>query len=134
MAVEYRDAPALAPPPGYSHVAIAPAGTLVLTAGAVPVDADGNVVGLDDPGAQARVVLDNLVVALEAGGAAPADVLKTTVYVVGGHASQLAVWDVVRSSSVGRAPSTLLGISSLGYRGQLVEIEAVAVTPSAPPR
>ena len=129
MAVEYRDAPALAPPPGYSHVAIAPAGTLVLTAGAVPIDADGNVVGEADPAAQAGVVLDNLVVALQTGGASPADVLKTTVYVVGGRENQLAVWDVVRGSSVGRAPSTLLGVASLGYRGQLVEIEAIAVTP-----
>jgi enamine deaminase RidA (YjgF/YER057c/UK114 family) len=125
--VEYRDAPALAPPPGYSHVALATAGTLVLTAGAVPLDADGNVVAPEDAAAQAIVVLDNLVVALEAGGAAPADVLKTTVYVVGGHAAQVAAWDVVRNSSVGRAPSTLLGVSSLGYRGQVVEIEAIAV-------
>jgi len=129
VAVEYRDAPALAPPPGYSHVAIAPAGTLVLTAGAVPLDADGDVVGPDDPAAQARVVLENLVVALETGGASPADVLKTTVYVVGGHENQLAVWDVVRGSSLGRAPSTLLGVAALGYRGQLVEVEAIAVTP-----
>ena len=128
MAVEYSDAPALAPPPGYSHVAIAPAGTLVLTAGAVPLDADGSVVGPGDPTAQARVVLDNLLVALETGGASPADVLKTTVYVVGGHENQRAVWDVVRDSSLGRAPSTLLGVASLGYRGQLVEIEAIAVT------
>jgi enamine deaminase RidA (YjgF/YER057c/UK114 family) len=126
--VEYRDAPTLAPPPGYSHVAVAPAATLVLTAGAVPLDADGNVVAPDDPAAQADVVLDHLVVALETGGASPADVLKTTVYVVGGHAAQVAVWGVVRASSVGRAPSTLLGVSSLGYRGQVVEIEATAVT------
>lgn len=128
MPVEYRDAPALAPPPGHSHVALASPGSVVFTAGAVPIDAHGNVVGLDDPAAQARVVLDHLVVALETGGATAADVLKTTVYVVGGHEAQLAVWDVVRGSSVGRAPSTLLGIASLGYRGQLVEIEAVAIT------
>jgi enamine deaminase RidA (YjgF/YER057c/UK114 family) len=128
VAVEYRDAPALAPPPGYSHVAVAPAGTLVLTAGAVPIDADGTVVGPEDPAAQARVVLANLLVALETGGASPADVLKTMVYVVGGHENQLAVWDVVRGSSLGRAPSTLVGVASLGYRDQLVEIEAMAVT------
>ncbi len=127
MPVEYRDAPSLAQPPGYSHVAVARAATLVVTAGAVPLDAEGSVVGADDPVAQARAVLGNLLTQLETGGAAPADVVKTTVYVVGGHEAQLAVWDVVRSSRVGRAPSTLLGVSSLGYRGQLVEIEAVAV-------
>ena len=127
MTVEYRDASTLAPPPGYSHVAVAPAGTLVLTAGAVPLDTDGNVVAPDDPAAQADVVLDHLVVALETGGASPADVRKTTVYVVGGHAAQVEVWDLVRASNIGRAPSTLLGVASLGYRGQVVEIEAIAV-------
>jgi enamine deaminase RidA (YjgF/YER057c/UK114 family) len=35
------------------------------------------------------------------------------------------VWDVV-SERLGRVPSTLLGVSCLGYPGQLVEIEAVA--------
>jgi enamine deaminase RidA (YjgF/YER057c/UK114 family) len=35
------------------------------------------------------------------------------------------VWDVV-SSRLGRAPSTLLGVSLLGYTDQLVEIEAIA--------
>jgi len=40
-----------------------------------------------------------------------------------------AVWDVVRSSPIGAAcpASTLLGVERLGYRGQLVEVEAVAV-------
>ena len=127
MPVEYRDASALAPPPGYSHVAIAPPGSIVFTAGAVPIGADGALQGEDDPAEQARVVLTNLLAALETGGATSVDVVKTTVYVVGGHEAQLAVWDVVRASALGRAPSTLLGISSLGYRGQLVEIEAVAV-------
>jgi len=124
---EYRDVPALAPPPGYSHVSVASPGSLVFTAGAVPLDADGRLRGEGDHAGQARLVLANLLAALEAGGARPGDVVKTTVYVVGGHEAQVAVWDVVRASEVGRAPSTLLGISSLGYRGQLVEIEAVAV-------
>ena len=126
MPVEYRDAPSLAAPPGYSHVAVA-AGTLIFTAGAVPLDADGTLVGPDDPVVQAGVVLENLVRQLEAGGASPAEVAKTTVYVVGGHEAQGAVWDVVRFSSVGRAPSTLVGVAFLGYRGQLVEVEAIAV-------
>jgi enamine deaminase RidA (YjgF/YER057c/UK114 family) len=35
------------------------------------------------------------------------------------------VWDVV-AKRLGRAPSTLLGVSFLGYPDQLVEIEAIA--------
>jgi hypothetical protein len=38
-----------------------------------------------------------------------------------------AVWEVVRASPFDGAASTLLGVSHLGYTGQLVEIEAVAV-------
>ena len=38
----------------------------------------------------------------------------------------MRVWDVV-AARIGRAPSTLLGVSLLGYPEQLVEIEAVAL-------
>jgi hypothetical protein len=34
---------------------------------------------------------------------------------------------VFRESPLATAPSTLVGVSALGYTGQLVEIEAVAV-------
>jgi hypothetical protein len=34
---------------------------------------------------------------------------------------------VVQTSPIARAPSTLIGVSLLGYTGQLVEIEAIAV-------
>ena len=74
-------------------------------------------------------MIANLLEALDAGGATPADVAKTTVYVVTPHGrGPLAeVWDVVRASPLAGAPSTLLGVSTLGYEGQLVEIEAIAV-------
>jgi enamine deaminase RidA (YjgF/YER057c/UK114 family) len=126
--VRLRTVDALAPPPGYSHVAVATAGTVVFTAGAVPLDAEGNLVGDGDALAQAEQVIGNLMAQLEAGGAAPADVAKTTVYVAGGdYGTQSAVWQVVRSSAIGSAPSTLVGVPTLGYRGQLVEIEAIAL-------
>ncbi|MGA8659752.1 MAG: hypothetical protein WB586_26830 [Chthoniobacterales bacterium] len=43
------------------------------------------------------------------------------------------VWSVVRASGLRTTPhtSTLLGVSMLGYTGQLVEITAVAVLPPA---
>jgi enamine deaminase RidA (YjgF/YER057c/UK114 family) len=114
-------------PPAYSHVAVA-SGTLVFTAGAVPLDADGKLVGPGDYAAQARQTLDNLRAQLEAGGARPEDVVKTTVYVATTVMEQLdAVWDVIASSDFAGAPSTLLGVAMLGYTDQLVEVEAVAV-------
>lgn len=125
--IEHFNAPGLSDPPGYSHVAVASGGRLVVTAGAVPLDADGNLVGRRDYVAQARQVLDNLALALQAAGAGGQDVLKTTVYVVAEDREDLTVvWRVVQESEVAAAASTLLGVSLLGYEGQLVEVEAIA--------
>jgi enamine deaminase RidA (YjgF/YER057c/UK114 family) len=118
----YRGAP-------YEYSAVA--GRLVFTAGACPLDADGRVVGLGDREAQAARCVDNLLLALAEHGAAAADLLKTTIYVVADQRVDLvAVWGVVEAR-LGRAPSTLLGVSMLGYEDQLVEIEAIAALPDA---
>ncbi len=123
------NAPGLARTPGYAHAATAPAGRLALTAGAVPLDVDGNLVGPGDLAVQTRQVLDNLGQALGAAGAGWEDVLKTTVYVVTEDRKDLAdVWEVVQDSLVAATASTLLGVSLLGYEGQLIEVEAVAVS------
>ena len=128
MAVELRNVDTLAAPPGYSHVAVGRGGTVVFTAGAVPLDAEGDLVGEGDTGAQAVQVIENLLAALQTAGAQPQNVAKTTVYVAGASfEAQSAVWQVVRSSEIGRAPSTLVGVPILGYRGQLVEVEAIAL-------
>jgi enamine deaminase RidA (YjgF/YER057c/UK114 family) len=126
--IERTNAPGLSQPPGYSHVVAASGSRLVTTAGAVPLDAEGNLVGPGDLHAQARQTLENLALALEAVGATWRDVIKTTVYVVAGEPADLsAVWVAVRESSVAGAASTLLGVSMLALEGQLVEIEAIAV-------
>ena len=67
--------------------------------------------------------------ALEAAGVTGDDVLKTAVYMVAKDKADLAaVWRMVQESEVAAAASTLLGVSLLGYEGQLVEIEAIAVS------
>ena len=127
--IEHLNAPGLSDPPGYSHAVVASGERLVVTAGAVPLDADGNLVGHGDYVAQTRQVVDNLELALRAAGARGEDVLKTTVYVVTGDRADLAaVWRVIQESEMAAAASTLLGISLLGYEAQLVEVEAIAVT------
>jgi enamine deaminase RidA (YjgF/YER057c/UK114 family) len=75
--------------------------------------------------------MSNLSVALEASGARLEDVVKTTVYVASNDRADLvAAGDVVRRH-FGRhdAPSTLVGVTMLGYAGQLVEVEAIAALP-----
>jgi enamine deaminase RidA (YjgF/YER057c/UK114 family) len=101
--IERRNVPELATPPGYTHVAIARGSTLVFTAGAVPLDAAGELVGAEDSAAQTNQVVANLLAALATGGAGPDDVVKTTVYVAGvDHDMDLAVWDSGLAAALGQ--------------------------------
>lgn len=130
--VELVRAPSLAQSVPYAYAARTP-GDLVFTAGACPLDEAGEVVHPGDPAAQAEQVMRNLGGALAAAGCSLADVAKTTVYVASADRADLvAAWDVVRAAFGDHdAPSTLLGVAVLGYPDQLVEVEAVAVAPSA---
>jgi len=113
----------------YAYAAVVGPGTTVFTAGACPLDADGATVAVGNVAGQARAVMANLVVALEAAGAQLTDVVKTTVYVASDRRPGLvAAWDVVRAAFGDHdAPSTLLGVTVLGWPDQLVEVEATAV-------
>jgi enamine deaminase RidA (YjgF/YER057c/UK114 family) len=121
----------------YAYAATTGAERTVYTAGACPLDADGRTVAVGDHVGQARQVMANLVVTLREAGAELTDVVKTTVYVATSRRDDLnAVWDVVHSTFGHHdAPSTLLGVSVLGWPDQLVEVEAVAVVagPAATP-
>jgi len=114
----------------YDYTAVAPEGALVFTAGACPLDPEGQIVGGDHK-EQARQALVNLRAALAEAGSSFDHVLKTTVYVVAHDRAELVrVWDVVEDAfAPSRPPSTLLGVSLLGYPDQLVEIEAIAMVP-----
>jgi enamine deaminase RidA (YjgF/YER057c/UK114 family) len=113
----------------YAYASVVPAGTrLVHLAGACPLDAAGRTVAPGDPAAQARQVMANLVQALADAGATPADVAYTRVLVASSDRDDLVtVWRVVRAAFGDHdVPSTLLGVTVLGYPDQLVEVEAVA--------
>jgi enamine deaminase RidA (YjgF/YER057c/UK114 family) len=113
----------------YAYASAVDPGHLLFTAGACPLDETGSVVGAGDVRLQARQVMANLTEALAAAGAGLADVLKTTVYVASNDRADLVnAWDIVRAAfATHDPPSTLLGVTVLGYEGQLVEVEAVAV-------
>ncbi len=117
----------------YAYAALVDSHRMIFTAGACPLDGDGHIVAEGNVIAQAAQVMANLTATLSAGGASLSDVVKTTVYVVSSRREELvSVWNVVRSAFGDHgAPSTLLGVSVLGYDGQLVEVEAVAAVRAA---
>ncbi|MFI5974461.1 RidA family protein [Streptomyces sp. NPDC051452] len=125
--------PGLFPPPTYSHASVVEAGTkLAFLAGAVPLDERGDIVGPGDPARQAEQVIANLREQLHSVGSDLRHVVATDVYVVSSEPATLSeVWEVVEASELSKGPhsSTLLGVSCLGYTGQLVEITATAVVP-----
>ncbi|UUZ57764.1 RidA family protein [Nocardioides sp. B-3] len=85
--------------------------------------------GAGDVTSQTEQVMANLTGALADAGCALTDVAKTTVYVASSaREDPVAAWQVVSAAFGGHdAPSTLLGVTVLGYPDQLVEVEAIAV-------
>jgi enamine deaminase RidA (YjgF/YER057c/UK114 family) len=114
----------------YEYSSVITAGSLVLTAGACPLNTDGRVVSPGDHTAQAERALDNLVAILARHGCGPEHLVRTTIYVVGERADLVRAWDVIAAGlSPHRPPSTLLGVALLGYADQLVEIDGIAAIP-----
>jgi enamine deaminase RidA (YjgF/YER057c/UK114 family) len=128
MSVNLIRSSRLFPDAPYAYASIAHPTGLIFTAGACPLDEHGQVTFPGDFGAQTRQALGNLRIALEEAGATFQDVLKTTVYVASGDRSDLVTaWNEVAAAFGDHdVPSTLLGVTVLGYSGQLVEIEATA--------
>lgn len=116
-------------PTDYAYAAIVGVGArLVFLAGACPLDADGRTVAVGDYAGQAAQCIETLRLALAAAGASLTDVVSTRVLVASTRQADLvAAWTVVRDAFGDHdVPSTLLGVTVLGYNDQLVEIEAVA--------
>jgi 2-iminobutanoate/2-iminopropanoate deaminase len=121
-----------APVGPYVQVTVAPpGGKLVFCAGAVALDAEGNVVGEGDIVAQTRQTLENLKLSLEAAGATFDDVVKINSYVTDfGLFPQIAP---VRAEYL-REPypaSTTIEVPALIYPELMIEIEAVAIVHDA---
>ena len=114
----------------YEYAAVVPAGSLLFTAGACPIDASGRVVAVGDHSAQAEKATDNLLAVMDRYQIGAEHLVKATIYVVGTRDALVAVWNVVSARlKPHRPPATLLGVSVLGYPDQLVEIDAIAALP-----
>jgi enamine deaminase RidA (YjgF/YER057c/UK114 family) len=113
----------------YAYAATAPAGSrLVFLAGACPLNDDGTTTAPGDYAAQAARCIETLRAALAAADASLTDVISTRVLVASSRQADLVTaWNVVESAFGSHdVPSTLLGVTVLGYDDQLVEIEAIA--------
>lgn len=102
---------------------------LVFVAGQVPLDADGEVVGVGDVAAQTRQVLANVRSVLAAAGATLADVAMANVYLAGfdGYAD----YNRAYAEAFGEhRPARVTVQAGLARPEFLVEISAIAVRPS----
>jgi enamine deaminase RidA (YjgF/YER057c/UK114 family) len=124
----------MAPAVGFSHVAVAAPGRMVFVAGQTAHQADGTLKGSTLP-EQFAAAAGNVVTALMAAGATPADVVQLHIFTtdVDGYRKE--------SKSIGAAyravfgphypPMALFGVGRLFDAEALVELVATAVIPDA---
>ena len=114
---------------GYAYASKVPEGMeLLFLAGSCPINKDREVTLINDFTAQAKLCVENLKEALKECSASIEDVVYTRILVASQYRDDLVdVWGVI-SDAFGEhdVPSTLSGVTILGYENQLVEIEAVA--------
>ncbi|RJQ86857.1 RidA family protein [Amycolatopsis panacis] len=129
MTIRRQNPLALHPTPGYHHVTTVSGRTTVHLAGQCPLDADARVIP-GDVVAQVDQVVANTTTALAAAGARPEEVVRTVIYAATADREALAaVWDRFTTSGLAVAfttASTLVGVTCLGYPGQLVELDVTA--------
>jgi len=130
--VQYLNPDDLSKNPAFSNVitVTGPAKTIYI-GGQDALDASGQIVGKGDIRQQTEQVLNNLQIALKAGGADLTNIIKWNIYVVQGHPIQPAfevfqrVW--------GRRPNppaiTMMFVPGLANPEFLVEMDAIAVVP-----
>ena len=113
----------------YAYAATAPKDArLIFLAGSCPLNEAGQTVAIGDYAGQAAACVETMRRALDAAGATIEDVISTRVLVASSAQIDLvAAWEVVRDAFGDHdVPSTLMGVTVLGYDDQLVELEAVA--------
>ncbi len=98
---------------------------MLFISGQLPINADGTHSNTEPFEAQARIALRNLLAVLNAAGGNPADLLKVTVYLVGGE--HWKAFNQIYAEMMGdnKPARAIVPVPELHY-GYLVEIEATA--------
>ena len=118
------------PPGKYSHAARAD-GPLIVIAGQVALDIDGELVGENDVAAQTQQVFSNMQAVLASSGTSYANVVEFTYYIVGRENvpgfmdARTAIFDAVYPNG-DYPPATLLVVGGLANEDFLVEVSALA--------
>ena len=131
MPIEHRltTVSGVATSPNYSH-AVTVSGRTAFVAGQIALDADGNLVGPGDVGAQAAQALANLHAVVRELGADWPDVVKFGWFLVDAATGVPAVRAAIEAQVVPvlgavRPASTLVAVAGLSRPDLLVEVEAV---------
>jgi enamine deaminase RidA (YjgF/YER057c/UK114 family) len=122
----------LAPPIGFSHVAVAAAGRLVFLAGQTAHQADGSLPG-STVAQQFAAAAENVATALAAAGATPADVVSLQIFTpdVDAYRSETKAIGAAYRAVFGPhyPPMALFGVTRLYDPDALVELVVTAVIP-----
>ena len=123
----------------YSHATKVTAKQMIFIAGQVPIDSEGNVVGLDkndklgnhqtiDVAAQVRQTMMNVKTALEAAGATFNDLVRVDTFVVGSIMNEYrSVGMKTKHEILGvRVGGATVFVTGLMIPNAMIEIEAIA--------
>ena len=110
----------------YSHVVVVEAKKTIFVSGQLARNAQGEVVGKGDMGAQIRQTGENIKAALAAAGATLSDIVKTNTYVT--DIEEFFKHTDVRMEYFGALPtSTTVEVRKLAHPDLMVEIEVIAM-------
>lgn len=118
---------------GFTHAVKSTSAATIHCSGQVAWDIDGNLVGGDDVGAQARQALANLKLVLKAAGSGISDIIRIRTYVVNHNPSLMEPIGRELAAFFGEftpAANTWIGVQSLALPGLLIEVEATAEVPN----
>jgi enamine deaminase RidA (YjgF/YER057c/UK114 family) len=130
--VQHINPDTLSKNPAFTNVVVVTgAAKTIYIGGQDAVDANGNIVGIGDIGAQTEQVLKNIQAALAAAGAGLEHVIKWNLYVVQGQPLQPGFEAAMRAWGGRPNPPaiTMAFVSGLARPEFLLEMDAIAIVP-----